>query len=76
MSNEIEKDYETLVRSLYDKLREDCDLGEISATRAAELSDMILIRTGVSDSKPRAWDDSNWCAYDNDDGWNTSGCSY
>jgi hypothetical protein len=77
MPNEIEKDYEALVRSLYDKLREDVDLGEVSATRAAELSDMILVRTGVSDSNPKAWDNSSWCAYgDDDDGWNDSGCSF
>lgn len=79
MSNEIEKDYEALVRSLYDKLREDVDLGEVSSTRAAELSDIILLRTGISDlnNNSKSWDNSSWCSYDSDnDGWNDSGCSF
>lgn len=76
MPNEIEKDYEALIRSLYDKLREDFDLGEISAEQASELASMLETRTGISDPNPRGWDSSSWCYYGDDDGWNDSGCSF
>lgn len=77
MPNDIEKDYEALVRSLYDKLREDVEMGEVTPDRAEDLADMIAERTGIKDTNTRAWDNSSWCYYgDEDDGWNDSGCSF
>lgn len=78
MPDDIEKDYEKLVRSLYDKLREDIEMGEVTPSRAEDLADMIAERTGIVDTNKQAWDHSSWCYYgesQEDDGWNESGCS-
>ena len=82
MTNQIEKDYDTLVEEMMSKIEQAIKLlneAKEAATKAGvnplSYDDWYDLREAIGGilQAETAWDNSSWCG---DSSWNDSGCSY
>lgn len=75
--SELEDEYNKLITSLFDKLREDIDLKQLTPNEARAVADMVRDRLNVVDHNQNdpltVWDNSSWCV---DKEWDDSGCAF
>ena len=79
-SYDLEVEFQKLVAGMREKIEEKRQAGTLTEADAMDLNDLISDRlTAPRQAESRGWQRSSWCgdyAADEDDGWNSSGCTF
>jgi hypothetical protein len=77
----LEDEYNKLLKSMIDQLEQRLNTGDINQSEFDALCRLITSRIGYEDSRMPGWDSSSSSCYgeqnydyDDNDGWNSSGC--
>lgn len=76
---DLEIEFQKLIAGMREKIEEKRKAGELTEADAYDLQDMIDDRLTAPKEQERGWQRSSWCgdySADEDDGWNSSGCTF